>query len=49
MTKSISGIAGAINSAVGKAKQNADDPSLHKEGAEQQAQGDRQRTDAKKD
>ncbi|NYD91789.1 CsbD family protein [Sphingomonas melonis] len=48
MNKLISGIEGAINTAVGKAKQNADNPSLHGEGAEQEARGTRQQADAKK-
>ena len=48
MGKSISGIVGAINTAVGKAKQNADDLSLHEEGAEQEARGTKQQADARK-
>jgi uncharacterized protein YjbJ (UPF0337 family) len=39
MTGMISNIAGKINEAIGKAKQNAQDPSLHEEGVEQEAIG----------
>jgi uncharacterized protein YjbJ (UPF0337 family) len=48
MGKLISGIEGAINAAVGKAKQNADNPSLHEEGAEQETRGTKQQADARK-
>jgi hypothetical protein len=37
MTGVISNIAGKINGTVEKAKQNAQDPSLHQEGVEQEA------------
>jgi uncharacterized protein YjbJ (UPF0337 family) len=39
MNNVISNIAGKINEAVGKDKHNAQDPSLHEEGAEQEALG----------
>lgn len=38
----INNIEGKINEAVGKAKQNAEDRSFHKEGVDQEALGKRQ-------
>lgn len=46
MANLITKIEGKINTAVGKIKQNADDKSFHKEGADQQALGEAQQTDS---